>query len=480
MAFPGIEPISAHLTYLILSGFLVLYALFSELIRNRFHLSEPPLATLVGIIFGPRGATALNPQAWGWEDNITHEVTRVILGVQVFAVAIGLPSKYIKVHWKSIAIFLGPVMTVGWVVSAVIVHLILGTSFTTALIVAACLTPTDPVLSASVVGEARFSQRIPKRLRHLLAAESGCNDGTSFPFLYAGLFAVTRSTAALGVKDWFLQIIFWQCLVGTLFGIIIGRVAYKLLRFSEERGNMQDSTFFVFYFVLAILCVGVGSTLGTDDFLVAFGAGAAFGWDGWFRSKTEKTRLPKILDLLLNSSMFVYFGASIPWHSFTGKLAAGKLFACVALILILRRIPILLALKRWTPDIKTYSEALFCGHFGPMGVGALFLAIEARARLETQTSIPLPQPPKHSPHKEAIDIVWPVICFVVLGSVMVHGFSPALLSVASHFSRSDKERAPLIGSETDRLYGMADEDGRLTSGGQTLNDRVDDSSDSDQ
>jgi len=99
-----------------------------------------------------------------------------------------------------------------------------------------------------------------------------------------------------------------------------------------------------------------------------------------------------------------------------------------------------------------------------MGVGGLFLAIEARARLETNTSMPLPHPPKHTPHKEAISTVWPVICFVVLGSIMVHGLSPAVMSVASHFSRHEKERAPLMGQETDRLYGMAPENGRLAHG----------------
>jgi sodium/hydrogen antiporter len=458
MAWPQVEPATSHLTYLILSAFLIAYALFSELIRNRLHLSEPPLATLVGIVFGRQCITILDPQTWGWQDDITQEITRIIVGVQVFAVAIELPRTWLARHWRSVAMMLGPVMTFGWLVSALIVYLILRTKFTTALIVGACLTPTDPVLSASVLGEARFSQRVPKRLRHLLAAESGCNDGISFPFLYIGILAVTSATAGEGVKDWFLDVILWQCLVGTGIGLVIGKTANVLLKLSEKKGFMMDFTLFVFYFLLAIFCVGVGSTIGSDDFLVCFGAGTAFAWDGWFYGKTEKIKLPNILDLLLNSTVFVYFGAIIPWERFTGQLGAWKLLACVVLILLLRRIPIVLAVHRWTPDIRNYKEALFAGHFGPMGVGALFLAIEARARLETGSSIPLPHPPKHSPHKEAIDTIWPVICFVVLGSIMVHGLSAMVMSIVSHFTRDEKERAPLIGAETERLYGMVSGD----------------------
>jgi NhaP-type Na+/H+ or K+/H+ antiporter len=148
----------------------------------------------VGVLFGPRGFGALTPIELGWEDSSTQELTRVILDVQVFAVGVELPKRYVRDHWRSLSILLVPSMAFGWVVAAVLIYLILETSLTTALIAAACLTPTDPVLSASVLGEAKFSSRVPKRLRHIFAAESGCNDGTSFPFLYAGLFAVTTTT----------------------------------------------------------------------------------------------------------------------------------------------------------------------------------------------------------------------------------------------------------------------------------------------
>ena len=112
MTWSQIEATPPHLTYLILSAFLILYALFSHLIRNNLHLSEPPLATLVGIIFGPRVLGVLNPQSWGIEDDLTQEATRVIVGVQVFAVGVELPKAYFTRHWRSVGILLGPVMQV--------------------------------------------------------------------------------------------------------------------------------------------------------------------------------------------------------------------------------------------------------------------------------------------------------------------------------------------------------------------------------
>jgi len=119
-------------------------------------------------------------------------------------------------------------------------------------------------------------------------------------------------------------------------------------------------------------------------------------------------------------------------------------------------------LKRWIPDIKTWSEALFCGHFGPMGVGALFLAIEARAQLENDTSEPdeRPPPPGQLPgrNQRCVEMIWPVICFIVLGSIMVHGLSTLAVSLGLHFSTPEEERAPLIGGETTNLGGMIHSD----------------------
>jgi NhaP-type Na+/H+ or K+/H+ antiporter len=68
-----LEPTGPHLTYLLLSTFLVIYALFSNFIRNKLHLSEPPLATLLGIVVGPRGAGLLTPEEWNFGDNVVQE-----------------------------------------------------------------------------------------------------------------------------------------------------------------------------------------------------------------------------------------------------------------------------------------------------------------------------------------------------------------------------------------------------------------------
>jgi sodium/hydrogen antiporter len=381
------------------------------------------------------------------------------VGVQVFAIAVNLPKAYMRHHWKGVAMLVGPVMAFSWLITALFIYLLFRTDFATALVISACLAPTDPVLAASVLGNSRFSTRIPRRIRNVLGAESGCNDGTSFPFLYAGLQFIRKSGAGIALKEWFLITILWQCCFGLFLGVVVGRLANIGLKLASQKKYIEHSSFFAFYLLLALFTVGLGSTLGVDDFLVAFGAGTAFSWDGWFSSRTREMVLPQVLDLLFNSSMFVYFGSIIPWTHFvprnvTPDVTPVRLLALLVLVLLFRRIPIILALKPFIPDIKTYREALFCGHVGPMGLGALFLSMEARAYLENGSAIPSPHPPKKSPYLSSIELIWPVTCFVVLGSVLVHGLSVLIISVGAHYLRGKEKRDNVIGGEDDPLEGM--------------------------
>lgn len=364
-----------------------------------------------------------------------------------------------------------PVMTYSWAVSSLFAYAIFQTTVPTAMIIGACLSPTDPVLAASVLGESQFSGRVPKRLRHLLSAESGCNDGIAFPFLYIGIVIFTQTSPGQSVKEFFITTIIWQCMFGITAGLIIGMFFNRVLRFSEKRGYIARPSFVAFYLLLAILSIGVGSTLGSDDFLIAFGAGAGFARDGWFAHKTRESRFPIISDLIINSGMFIYFGSVLPFSDFvpsaiTPHVGIWQLFLFLALVILFRRIPIVMALYRWIPDVRTWREALFCGHFGPMGVGALFLALESRAQLERGKPEPLPHPPipkePYDDKERALAMVWPVICFVVLGSTVIHGLSVMAISFGVHWGRHSHERAPLLGGETETLEGM-EHDGSVDS-----------------
>lgn len=165
MVWKQLSPTPSHLAYILISSFLILYALFSKFIRDRLHLAEPPLATLFGILVGPDCLNIIDPKRWIDENSTTEEVTRIVVGFQVFVIGLELPRRWLKVNLRSLMMLLGPVMTMSYIVTAGLVYFIAKTELLTAFVISATLAPTDPVLSASVLGNSHFSERIPKRLR---------------------------------------------------------------------------------------------------------------------------------------------------------------------------------------------------------------------------------------------------------------------------------------------------------------------------
>jgi Na(+)/H(+) antiporter len=441
MAWEHLSITKPHLVYIILGGFTSLFMLCSSVIKERLYIGEATVATICGIIFGPHAADLINPREWGNVDLITLEFSRIVLVVQCFAVGVELPRAYMEKHWKSVTLLLVPVMTFGWLITSLFIWWMFGShlNWLDSLCVAACVTATDPVLASSVVGKGKFAKRVPKHLRDLLSAESGCNDGMAFPFVYLAIYIIRyRHHPNEVALHWFCYTILYECIFGAIFGVCIGYIARRAIRYAHDRDLVDRESFLVFYFVLALFCAGSGSLLGMDDLLIGFACGVGFSNDGWFLEKTEESHVSNVIDLLINLAFFVYFGTIIPWEQFNSEIIGivpWRLVVLGILVLFFRRIPIMLALKPMIPDIKTWREALFAGHFGPIGVGGLFVAILARAELETEETTPLAELPEEGfEHLNIIEMIWPITCFLVICSILVHGSSIAVFTLGKHIN----------------------------------------------
>ncbi|EIN12795.1 hypothetical protein PUNSTDRAFT_60619, partial [Punctularia strigosozonata HHB-11173 SS5] len=421
-----------HIAYACLGGFVVFFGMFSLFIREKLYIGEACWAFLFGVIIGPYGANIFNPRRWGNGNDdvvntITLEFTRVVLAIGVFAIGVELPKAYMQKHWKSLMYLLVPVMTWGWFVSAgLIFALIPGLSFLSSLVVAACLTPTDPILAAAVVGGKYADKHVPAHLRHLLAAESGCNDGAAFPFLFIGLYLVLDNTTGEAIKDWFLQLWLYQIILGVVFGALVGLGFRYLMKFCERKDLIDRQSYVAQYVSLALLTIGTTTMLGSDDLLAAFSCGTAFAWDGFFNRQTEESVFSSVIDLLFNVAAFVYVGAWMPFGDFsdaTLTLSVWRLIVIAILVLLLRRLPVMIALYKWIPDVKTFREAVFSGHFGPMGIGAIFISTLAVEQLET------PQDPPANQQQILAASIQPIVAFMVLCSIAVHGLSIPFFSL---------------------------------------------------
>ena len=224
---------------------------------------------------------------------------------------------------------------------------------------------------------------------------------------------------------------------------MLGYSVRHLMKFCERKEFIDRQSYVAQYISLALLTVGTSTLLGTEDLLASFACGTAFSWDGFFNRQTEASVFSSVIDLLLNSAAFVYVGAWMPFDSFSDKtlsLSVWRLICIAILVLLLRRLPIILGLFKWIPDIKSFREALFSGHFGPIGIGQLYpfhphtycsreiTGAIFISSLATEI-LPRPQKPPANQAEHLAALIQPVVAFMVLCSILIHGLSIPFFSL---------------------------------------------------
>lgn len=178
---------------------------------------------------------------------------------------------------------------------------------------------------------------------------------------------------------------------------------------------------------LGLFTIGVTGLAGLDDLLACFCAGSALNWNGTFLRETlsRHDEVNSSIDVLLNFGGFMYIGAILPWSEFNSEITGityGRLIVLGLLVLLLRRIPAMMVMYKLMPNtVKSWQEALFMGYFGPIGIGAVFYVEHARhlyPKLEAAET--------HE-EEDLLRAMGPVVYFLVLFSIVVHGLSiPAL------------------------------------------------------
>ncbi|GJJ75615.1 sodium/hydrogen antiporter [Entomortierella parvispora] len=431
-----LEASPEHIAYALLGCFIIFFGLVSLFVKEKLFISEAFVSTAFGIIIGPYAIGIFDPMGWSEYDTVTLELTRIVIAVQVMAAGVSLPRSYIVKERLSLFMMIVPLMIMMWCTSALLIWgIIPNLGYVEAMVIAACVTPTDPVLSNSVV-KGRFAEKhVPPRIRYLLSAESGINDGMGLPFLFLGLYLLQEPTTGTAIAKWFYLVWAYQIILSIVIGGVIGAAARKLVKGAKNRNLIDKESFLVFSIALALAVAGIVSILASDDLLACFIAGNVFAWDDWFSNEIAEAHIQEIIDMLLNLACFVYIGASIPFSSFadsTLSLSVWRLVVLAIAILMLRRLPFVVALKPLIPALGSYREAAFAGWFGPIGVGAVFFSKVTAAMTED-----LGEDAYNLDKLNRVRaVIFPIVMFMVLSSVLIHGVTVPLLHLQYTYTRT--------------------------------------------
>ncbi|KAJ3142458.1 hypothetical protein HDU90_004732 [Geranomyces variabilis] len=428
LSFFHSEVNDVHALTAVIGGFILFFGFISLIIKERLYLSESLVATLIGIAIGPVGLGLLQPKKWNSEvHKVTLAFTEFVIAIQVMAAAIALPRRFWKEQWVNMCLLFGPVMLWMWLVSALLMWLILGVSWSHSLILAACLAPTDPILANSIV-TGRFADKyIAVPIRLLLSGESAANDGLAIPFFQLGLYLVSFPVKKAWAT-WAYHIILYEVGLGIVFGMIVGYLAKFALKASERHNYIDKRSFLSVEIALALFVLGLSSMLHLASFLAVFVTGLVFAWDGWFTEETLEAHVQEVVDNLINLTFFIYFGAIIPWSDFTMVHSMPSLLLFSVSLLFLRRLPPVLLLHHYAPrpPLLSRREAFLVGYFGPIGVGALwYISYAFDEEVLQEDSVAL--------------VFWVVWCSVVvygITAVLMHGLVRTISVVRVYSGRS--------------------------------------------
>ncbi|RBY85005.1 cation:proton antiporter [Blastococcus sp. TF02A-30] len=343
-------------------------AALSERLR-RLPVSEPVLALAAGVLLGPELLGLLDVPPMTEDSTWLHTTTRLLLAVSVMAVALRYPVAAARDQLRPVLLLLAVAMPVMAGVTAGLAAWLLGVGLGAAVLIGAALCPTDPVLASSVVTGGPAEEDLPARDRQILSLESGANDGLALPLVLLALAVAGADSLGAAVAE-----SVWQVAGAVLLGVPAGWLGGRALRAGEEHGSTSPGPRLLFTAVLAFAVLGAAGLVHVDGILAVFVAGLAFNHVATGSDRTDDVPIDEAVNRFLVLPLFVGFGAVLPWSAWTELGWRGP--ALVVGVLLLRRLPVLWALRR--PLGLGRPDAVFLGWFGPIGVSALFyLAMEA-------------------------------------------------------------------------------------------------------
>src|SRR3954453_16608224 len=150
-------------------------------------LSISVLAVAAGVVRSGADGLGAHPGDTG-----LLEVIQLALVMTLFTDGLVAERELVQQQWRKPARALVVAMPITGALLALLAHALFGLGWAESFLLGAVLSPTDPVVTSTVV----TAERVPAVIRHTLNLESGLNDGLALPFVLVLIAVATPGVAA--------------------------------------------------------------------------------------------------------------------------------------------------------------------------------------------------------------------------------------------------------------------------------------------
>jgi NhaP-type Na+/H+ or K+/H+ antiporter len=351
-------------------------------------LSISVLSVAAGIALAAFDVVSVNPTS-----ALVRHIVELALILTLFSDGLLVERELLARHWgpAARALVLAMPLTLA-MLAGLAVFAFPALTVAECFLLAAVLSPTDPVVTSTVV----TARRVPALVRHTLNLESGLNDGLALPLvLFFLALAEPRGHAGHAALE-----LLGKVAVGALIGVVLAFVGGRALGRLPGSG-IAESWEGVYALGLALAAYGLAEATFGNGLIAAFVAGVALGV-AEHDIPDAFSRFNESVSAVLQVGVFFLFGALIVntgWHHGIPALAGFVVFA----LAVARPVAVLAALAgtRLPQPVK-----LFIAWFGPKGVASMLFAL-----LVLKSA---------APHET---LVFEIASFVIVSSIIAHGLT---------------------------------------------------------
>jgi NhaP-type Na+/H+ or K+/H+ antiporter len=372
---------------LVFGGLLVVVASLSGLMHGTV-LSASVLSVALGVGMAATDLVDVDPGS-----DVVKDLITLALILTLFSDGLFVERELLAKHWGPVAraIVVAMPLTLGFLALGA-KGLFSELSWAEAFLLAAVLTPTDPVVTSAVV----TSKKVPSQIRHTLNLESGLNDGLALPFVLVFL-AVAGSGGGAGHEA---AKVLGEAAFGGALGVALGLGAGQL-RHHLPAGGLAPRYEGIYAVGFGLIAYGLAEVTFGNGLIAAFVCGIALGAsahevpDAFVEFAENVSTIAQVLTFFVFGALIVGigYGASIP--ALVAFIAFAGLIARPAAILI-----------SFVREKLPMPQKLFIAWFGPKGVASMLFALYV---LDSGV--------------ENRSLIFAVAAFAILASITAHGLT---------------------------------------------------------
>ncbi|MEW6625983.1 MAG: cation:proton antiporter [Pseudomonadota bacterium] len=350
------------------AGLLITLVAWLPLALKKLPLSLPIVCILIGAGIFCLPSVSFRPSPLE-APQITERFTEFVVIIALMGAGLKLDRPF---HWRRWGVtwrLLAITMPLGIGAITLLGGTLLGLPWMIALLLAASLAPTDPVLAADVqVGPPRSGAE--DEVRFGLTSEAGLNDGLAFPFVHLAIaLGLAASSGEPWLGHWLGLNVLWETfagigggwLIGKLFGWITFKIPAETKLSKTGDGLIAIAATFLSYGVTEILhCYGFLAVFVTALTLRASHRDHEFN--------VQMHDLTEQVERLAMMALLLLFGGALV-DGLLASLRATDVLLVLLILLVIRPVAGLVALVGFKAD---RFEKLTIAFFGIRGVGSFY------------------------------------------------------------------------------------------------------------